>query len=338
MGNSTMKRKLSIKHAILTAMLALGALLAITRAAQAEPVRVGYWTSGVSLGFGAVLEAQQFLQKQGLDVQFVRFSDVNAPTRALAANAIDFAFAAPAAGVFSTAAEGVPVSIVLATQPADVEFVAPLDSPIKTLADLRGKKIGMSPAGSSVAAIASAVLQGNEGIKDGDFALVPGNETRLAQFLVQKQVDAAALRSITLDQLTELKVKHLGDFVSQWQKLTKSNAVPYIGVSAVRNDYLQKHPQDVAKLIAGMRAALQWGSAHHDEVAAIMEKSANLPAADAQAYAAHWDQIYRVTFEPMDLETLRREHQIFVDGGVIKGDLPPTLFATGPYQASKALH
>jgi len=69
-----------------------------------------------------------------------------------------------------------------------------------------------------------------------------------------------------------------------------------------------------------------------------MEKSANLPAADAQAYAAHWDQTYRVTFEPIDLETLRREHQIFVDGGVIKGDLPSTLFATGPYQASKALH
>jgi len=310
-----MKRKLSIKRAFLTALLASSALFALTRAAQAEPVRVGYWTSGVSLGFGAVLEAQQFLQKQGLDVQFVRFSDVNAPTRALAANAIDFAFAAPAAGVFSTAAEGVPVSIVLATQPADVEFVAPLDSPIKTLADLRGKKIGMSPAGSSVAAIASAVLQGNEGIKDGDFALVPGN-----------------------DQLTELKVKNLGNFVSEWQKLTKSNAVPYIGVSAVRNDYLQKHPQDVAKLIAGLRAALQWGSAHHDEVAAIMEKSANLPAADAQAYAAHWDQTYRVTFEPIDLETLRREHQIFVDGGVIKGDLPSTLFATGPYQASKALH
>jgi NitT/TauT family transport system substrate-binding protein len=289
------------------------------------------------LGFGAVLEAQKFLQQRGLDVTFIRFSDVNAPNRALAANAIDFAFAAPAAAVFSTAAEGVPLKIVLATQPADVEFVAPEDSLIKSLADLRGKKVGMSPPGSSVAAIATAVLQGNDGIKANDFSIVPGNEARLAQFLVQKQVDAAALRSVTIAQLKELKVRQLGSFGAEWKKLTKSDATPYIGVSAIRADYLAQHPQDVAKLIAGMRTALQWGATHQSDVAAILQKSANLPAEDAQAYAARWSDINRVTFEPIDLETLKREHQIFVDGGVIKGTLPADLFDTGPYAASKSI-
>jgi NitT/TauT family transport system substrate-binding protein len=195
----------------------------------------------------------------------------------------------------------------------------------------------MSPPGSSVAAIATAVLQGNEGIKSGDFSIVPGNETLLAQFLVQKQVDAAALRSVTIAQLKELKVKRLGSFGSEWKTLTKSDATPYIGVSAIRSDYLSKHPQDVAKLIAGMRTALQWGATHQSDVAIILEKSANLPAADAQAYAARWSDINRVTFEPIDLDTLRREHQIFVDGGVIKGVLPDGMFDTGPYVASKAI-
>ena len=332
-----MKGIASLKRAAASVALAAGTLLGIAQTAQAEPIRIGYWTSGVSLGFGAVLEAQKFLQQRGLDVQFVRFADVNAPNRALAANAIDFAFAAPAAAVFSTAAEGVPLKIVLATQPADVEFVTPDDSPIRTLADLRGKKVGMSPAGSSVAAIATAVLQGNDGIKSSDFSLVPGNEGRLAQFLVQKQVDAAALRSVTIAQLKDLKVRRLGSFGGEWKKLTKSDATPYIGVSAIRSDYLQKHPQDVAKLIAGLRTALQWGATHRNEVAAILQKSANLPADDAQAYAARWSDINRVTFEPVDLDTLKREHQIFVDGGVIKGTLPDGLFDTGPYAASKSI-
>jgi len=314
-----------------------GALLAFERTACAEPVRVGYWTSGVSLGFGAVLEAQHFLQQRGLDVKFVRFADVNAPNRALAANAIDFAFGAPAAAVFSAAADGVPLKVVLATQPADVEFVALQDSPIHSLADLRGKRVGMSPAGSSVAAIATAVLQGNDGVKTGDFALVPGNEGLLAQFLVQKHVDAAALRSVTVAQIKELKVKRLGTFGDEWKKLTKSDATPYIGVSAVRADYLAQHQGDVAKLIAGMRDALQWGASHRSDVAAILQKSANLPAADADAYAARWSDINRVTFEPIDIDTLEREHRIFVDGGVIKGTLPADLFATGPYAAAKAL-
>ncbi|WP_233837843.1 ABC transporter substrate-binding protein [Paraburkholderia sp. ZP32-5] len=312
-------------------------LLGAVQPANADPIRVGYWTSGVSLGFGAVLEARKFLQQRGLDVQFVRFADVNAPNRALAANAIDFAFAAPAAAVFSSAAEGVPLRIVLATQPADVEFVAPRDSPIRTLADLRGKRVGMSPAGSSVAAIATAVLQGNDGIRSGDFSLVPGNEARLAQFLVQKQVDAAALRSVTLTQIGELKVKRLGTFGDEWKKLTKSDATPYIGVSVVRADYLAKHRDDVPKLIAGMRDALQWGADHRSDVSAILQRSANLPANDADAYAARWSDINRVTFEPIDIATLKREHQIFVDGSVIEGALPADLFDTSPYTASKSI-
>src|ERR1700712_1741527 len=120
-----MKRFDLFRRAALFAVLSGSATLGVVQAAQAEPMRIGYWTSGVSLGFGAVLEAQKFLQQRGLDVAFIRFSDVNAPNRALAANAIDFAFAAPASAVFSNAADGVPLQIVLGAQPADGEFVAP---------------------------------------------------------------------------------------------------------------------------------------------------------------------------------------------------------------------
>ncbi|WP_321960663.1 ABC transporter substrate-binding protein [Paraburkholderia sp. J7] len=325
-----------IKRAAVTALVAAASACA-AQTALADTVRIGYWTSGVSLGFGAVLEAKPFLQQRGLDVQFVRFADVNAPNRALAAGAIDFAFAAPASAVFSSASQGAPLRIVLATQPADVAFVAPEDSPIRSLAELRGKKVGMSPPGSSVASIATAVLQGNYGIHSADFSIVPGNEGRLAQFLVQKQVDAAAVRTITVAQLKDLKVRQLGTFGDEWKKLTKSDAVPYIGVSAVRADWLAQHPADAAKLIAGLRTALQWGAAHHSDVSAILQKSANLPAADADAYAARWSEINRVSFEPADIETLQHEHKIFVDGGVIQGELPAGLFDTAPYTASRSI-
>ena len=318
-------------------VLLVSALAAAGTAAHAEKIKVGYWTSGVSLGFGSVLEAGEFFKKAGVDVEFVRFSDVNAPTRALAANAIDVAFAAPAAGVFSTAAEGVPIRIFAATQPADVQFVVRGDSPIKSLDELRGKKVGMSPPGSSVAAIAQAVLAGNEKIPANGFSLVPGNESRLAQFLVQKQVDAAALRSVTIAQLPELNLKRLGSFGEQWKKLTGADAVPYIGVAAVRNDVIEKQPDTVAKLVAAMRDALTWGHAHPDQVAAILQKDANLPAADAQAYAKQWDEMNRVAFEPVDIDTLKREHKLFVDAGILKGELPAGLFANGPYEASKKL-
>ncbi|WP_459614722.1 ABC transporter substrate-binding protein [Bordetella sp. 2513F-2] len=321
----------------LPAALAAVALLVSAGAHAADKVRIGYWSSGVSLGYGAVLESTEFLKQQGLDVEFVRFPDVNAPLRALASDSIDLAFGAPAAGVFSSAAEGVPVKIFAATQPADVQFVAPEDSPITSLEQLRGKKVGMSPAGSSVAVIAGAVLAGNYGIKSGEFSLVGGNESRLAQFLAQKQVDASALRSVTIDQLTELKVKRLGSFADEWKKLTKSDSVPYIGIGAVRSEFIAAHPDVVARVLAGLRNTLAWGAAHRDEVVAILQKSANLPEDDARVYAGRWSDMNRVAFEPADIETLKLQHKVFSESGMIKGALKDDVFVTGPYQQSKSI-
>lgn len=307
-------------------------------ASAADKVRIGYWSSGVSLGYGSVLEATDFLKNRGLDVEFVRFPDVNAPLRALASDSIDLAFGAPAAGVFSSVTEGVPIKVFAATQPADVQFVVPEGSPITSISQFRGKKVGMSPAGSSVSVIAGAVLAGNYGIESGDFSLVGGNESRLVQFLAQKQVDAAALRSVTVAQLGEqLKVHTLGSFAQEWQRLTKSNSVPYIGIGAVHSDFIAQHPQVVARVIAALRDAVEWGGAHPGEVAAILQKSANLPAAAAHAYAAQWKNMYRVDFEPTDIATLERQHAVFAASGLIKGKLDPALFVTGPYEQSKSL-
>lgn len=305
----------------------------------ADQIRIGYWTSGVSLGYGAVLEAKDFLTRRGIEAQFVHFPDVNAPLRALAAGSIDLAFGAPLAGVFSTAAEGVPIRIFAATQPADVQFVVPADSPVRSLDQLKGKKIGMSPAGSSVAAIASAVLSGNHGIGSADFALVGGNESRLAQFLAQDQVDGAALRSVTIAQLDgELKLRPLTSFAEEWQALTQSTTVPYIGVGAASAKLVDANPDAVARVIAAMRDTLAWGKAHPDEVVEILKQSANLPEKDARIYVGQWEAMNRVAFEPADLETLRRQHAVFVDGGLIKGELQDALFATEPYTRAKHIH
>jgi NitT/TauT family transport system substrate-binding protein len=325
-----------MRKSFATLAVVLGSLVAVV-AQAVDKVKIGYWTSGVSLGYGAVLESRDFLAKRGIEAEFVHFPDVNAPLRALATGSIDLAFGAPVAGVFSTAAEGVPIRIFAATQPADAQFVVPEGSPIKSIAGFKGKKIGMSPAGSSVAVIAGAVLAGNYGIKAGEFELVGGNESRLAQFLAQKQVDGAALRSVTVAQLTELKVTRLGSFASEWKKLTKSDSVPYIGVGAARSDLIDKKPELVARVVAAMHDTIAWGNAHKDEAVQILQKAANLPADDAKVYMAAWNDMYRISFEPADIATLKRQHAVFLESGLIKGALKDDLFATGPFTQAKSL-
>ncbi|MCW2474194.1 MULTISPECIES: ABC transporter substrate-binding protein [unclassified Symbiopectobacterium] len=300
-------------------------------------VRIGYWTSGVSLGYGAVLESQDFLKKRGVDAEFVHFPDVNAPLKALASGSIDLAFGAPVAGVFSVASEGVPVKIIAATQPADVAFVVPADSPITSLSQLKGKKVGMSPAGSSVAVIGTTLLQENAGIAANAFSLVGGNESRLAQFLAQKQVDAAALRTLTVKQLPDLKLRVISTYADEWKKLTHSDAQPYIGVGTVRNELLTQQPETVAKVIAALRDTLDWGRAHPDDVVNILKVKASLPEDQARAYVSLWDRMNQMSFETADIDTLKREHAVLLGSGSIKGELNNDLFDQRPYLASKKL-
>src|SRR5512133_514649 len=92
----------------LTALLTAAALLLSAQPAAAQKIKVGYWTSGFSLGFGAVMEQLKFAEKEGLDVEWVKFAEVNGPTRAIVPHAIDLAFAAPSTASMSVAADGVP--------------------------------------------------------------------------------------------------------------------------------------------------------------------------------------------------------------------------------------
>lgn len=297
-----------------------------------EKVRVGYWTSGVSLGFGTVLEAEKFLEKEGLEVEYVRFPDLPSQIRALASGSIDITFGSPLSAIYAADEEGVPVVLVAASQPADAVVVVPEGSPIRTLADLKGKKVGSTYPTAAVSVLLNTIADQGYGIKPSDYLIVAGNESRLVQFLAQNQVDASVLRTVTADQVgSELKLRTIASFGDEWKKITKSDAPPYIGTVAATGDFVSKNPDATAKVIRGLIEAQKWGSANKDQVAKIMEQKANLPEKDARIFANRWDSMYRTSFDPDTIKTLKREHAAFEKVGVIKGPLNEAIFVTEPY-------
>ena len=157
-------------------------------------------------------------------------------------------------------ADGVPVKVVLATQIAEAQIVVLDGSPIKTIGDLKGKKIGMSPPGSATHAIATSILDQNFGLKPNEYSIAPGNETQLAQFLSQKDIDAGVLRSVTLAQMEEVKLRRLGSVVDEWKKLTKGNSPPILAVTIVYKRLLAKNAESGGEIHPATRNALQYGS------------------------------------------------------------------------------
>jgi ABC-type nitrate/sulfonate/bicarbonate transport system substrate-binding protein len=318
-------------------MIALLTLTAAATPARAEKVRIGYWNSGISLGFGAVMQAEKFAEKEGLEVEWLEFPDVNAPTKAIAANAIDFAIGASANGAMSIASDGIPVQIMLASQVAQLSFVVLADSPIRTMADLKGRKIGMSPSGSATAAITSAILETNFKFKAADYTAVPGTEPRLAQFLVQKDIDAACIRSVTIAQMEGAKLRYLASVPEEWAKLVGSKAPPVLAVSLVRSDWLAKNPDGAAKLVVAMRKTYEFGKTNKPAVALVLMKAANMPADAAKQYADLWDGIYTIGMEPSDVASMKKQFEIFKSVGAVKGELPANAFTTAPYEKSKTI-
>lgn len=306
-------------------------------AVWAQKMRVGYWTSGFSLGFGAVMEQMKFAENQGLAVEWVKFAEVNGPTRAIVSNAIDIAFAAPSTNSIGIAADGVPVKIVLATQIAEAQIVVLDGSPIKSGSELKAKKVGMSPPGSATHALATAILENNFGLKSSEYSVAPGNEAQLAQFLTQKNIDAGVLRSVTLAQLEGTKLRRLASVVDEWKKLTKGNAPPILAVTIVHSDYLGKNSDATAKFIAATRQGLQFGAKNKPRVAEILQKAANMSATDARAYANQWDGAYIASFEAEDIASLKKMYDIVKAAGGATKDAPEGAFDTGPYTRAKQI-
>jgi ABC-type nitrate/sulfonate/bicarbonate transport system substrate-binding protein len=304
-------------------------------AAAQDKIKIGYWTSGFSVGFGAVLEAGKFVEQQGLQPEWIHFADVNGPTKALLTQSIDLAFAAPTTGAFTLGIQGAPVEVVLATQVAEATFVTKEGSPLHTLADLKGKKVGMSPAGSATYAIAATVLERNYGLKRSDYTAVPGNEGQLLQFLQQGEIPAASLRAVTLASVPDLKLQPLGNVIDEWKKMTKSNGVPILGATIVHKTYAKDHADGLVKFIRAMIAATAFGGTETEKASEILRNAANLDAKDATAYARLWKQIYIATMEPDDVATLKTMAQIFRADGTLEGTPPDSLFVTAPYEAAK---
>ena len=300
-----------------------------------EKIKVGYWTSGFSVGFGAVLEAGEFLQKEGLAPEFIRFSDVNAPTKALLTNSIDVAFGTSTNGAFSIAAQGAPVEMTMSTQVAESMLVTRDGSPLNSPADFRGKKIGMSPAGSATYAIAVAVLERNYGLKPSDYTAVPGNEGQLVRFLEQGDIDAASLRSVTIASVPNLKLKKLASIIDEWKKMTKSDALPILGVAVFHKTYTREHPDGVVKFLRGMIEATRFGAREPDKAADILRKAANLDARDATSYAKLWNQIYIAQFEPQDVAGLKTMIEVYHATRTLEGNVPDSFFVTAPYEKAK---
>ncbi len=188
----------------LTIMLAALAFPATAQQAQTAPptklTLILDWFVNPDHGPIIVAEERGYFAEAGLRVEIVAPADPNDPPKLVAAGRADLAVSYQPQLIMQ-AAEGLPLVRVATLIDTPLNSLVVLrDGPIKSLADLKGKKIGFSVGGVEEALLMT--MLGRHGLKLGDVTLVNVNFS-LSPALLAGQVDAVigAFRNFELNQL-----------------------------------------------------------------------------------------------------------------------------------------
>ena len=137
-------------HARQSLSIAFAFFMVATAAQGADSVRVGL--AAVYPAYSVPFAAKElgFYKEKNLDVDITQFRGGPATQEALASHAIDISTIAPAAAALAIS-KGVKEKIVALSVPPTPEgwyILVPKSSPIKTMAELNGKTVGVTQKGS----------------------------------------------------------------------------------------------------------------------------------------------------------------------------------------------
>lgn len=243
---------------VCVAVLSIGA----ASAQEATKIRFGN-ISGIAFPTFTIAQEKGFFAKEKLDVSVVNVGGSGAIAEALASNNIDLGNANPTTG-FVAIAKGAKFKLISGFEYTFVDktgrswestFVAVRQNEgIKTLKDLRGKKIAVNDIGSAYTYMLMDQFKRMGFDTKKDLQLVPMPFSQMAGALLQKQVDAAVAIS---DAVYQMRQRTPVDLIATHTSLEGSD-ISLTSTVGVTNDFASKNPDAVVRFMKAMLGARQW--------------------------------------------------------------------------------
>lgn len=259
----------------LIAALAAGSIAAasgLPNAAFAQTpkeIRIDFATyNPVSL----VLREQKLLEKafeaEGISIRWVQSAGSNKALEFLNAGSLDFGSTAGSAALVARI-NGNPIKAVYTySRPEWTALVTAKDSPIKTVADLKGKRVAVTRGTDPHIFLVRALAEAGLTDRDVRFVLLQHADGRLA--LERGDVDAWA----GLDPM--MAAAELESGARLFYRKPEANTW---GILNVREEFAQKHPELVKKVLSVYEDARKWSLANPAEVKKIFVEFTKLPPA-----------------------------------------------------------
>jgi len=321
MKSKAFRRSLSIVLAVLQA-----ALLTCCSPSKEEKTRIGYLPIASDASFFVAVE-QGFFKSEGLDVEPVKFETSNQALEALVAGRIDATAVVGLEAVLAleanTPSQFRIVEMTAATDKTRVHrmMVKP-DSPIQTLADLKGKKVGTFP-GSQMVVFLKLIL-GAYFDAEKEVEIIQLKPPLQPQALETSQVDALFCLEPTG---TLLEAKGIGRVISS-NPLYEFIQKPFPTAAGVVSVRLQNNSsQTVSKIIAALRTAHEFIRTRPADVAVPLSKYAAIEPdlAPRVGLYDYWD------LDSIDRAAVQKLADLYANKGIVTKPISTAeLYASQP--------
>jgi sulfonate transport system substrate-binding protein len=265
-----MDRRLFLRSA--AALAAASAWSRRSLAADApKEIRLGFQKAGLLVAVRQRGTIEDAFKPLGIPVRWVEFQFGPPMLEALNLGSIDFATVGDAPPIFAQAAAA-NLYYIAAQRPSGEAIIVPPDSPITTLEDLKGKRIGI-PKGSSAHATAVAAVE-----KAG-LAWTDINPAYLSP-----ADGSAAFKTGAIDAWS------IWDPYLAIAELTNSARViafntqvhnPH-GFYLANKTFTDKYPETVGQIADLIAREAAWAEAHHDDMARVLQEAQGLDLAVEQ--------------------------------------------------------
>ena len=271
----------------LSAMVLAGPVLPLRAHAETtlKEIRIGYQKTGVLV----VARQQAILEKKFADrkiaIKWIEFTSGPPLMEAMGNGSVDFGAVGDTPPIFAQAAHANVVYVAGSRITNGQGILVPERSSIKTIADLKGKRVGFAK-GTSAHNVVVAALE-KAGLSYADITPVYLSPPDAGPAFANGSIEAWAI----WDPYFAIGQKRQnGRILVNAYEVAKTNSF-YLA----NRDFANGHPADTREVIAGLADAARWAESHRDEV--------------AKALAA-------VTGVPLDVQTLAANRASFVIGPV----------------------
>jgi NitT/TauT family transport system substrate-binding protein len=238
--------------------------------------------------------------KHGLDVKAAEFAGGSRLQQALASGSIDIGLAGGTD--LGAVAKGSPVKAVAEMGGAPLDFAIGVrpDSPIRTVTDLKGAKIGVTTLTSLTAWLTSELSRREGWGTDGIIKVAAGSSATSLALLKTKEVDG-----LTSSLGAVLQAEKVGEarLVVQFSQVLK-NFVSFMIYA--QNSLIKEHPEQVKAFLAGWFDTIAWANANRDETVEILSQMMGI---DRTTMTKLYDQLMPMfsadgRFDPEDMKEL----------------------------------